>query len=345
MSFLKLDTVKVPGELQAFSIEEFNAFVAKYATKENYGKIILTESDNIAQETLRHLPASLIWQRGNRFEFHYIDGDTHIRVYFATRTEETLKIDSGNAIKAFPGLLKVIPEDDKITPVKITTCPEAIKESAYYNYCNDRYAGFVIDDCSSLDCNSSFFAAMTEVFPETKPWADKFQAKKLKIKAIPKDQRTKAQNEYLQYDKIFIGWLNNNRYHRHNAWTRIIDASNRRVAALRAQIEANGNTVLIVNTDAVKFIGDFDYTPSIDMGGFKYEYQHEQMYVKSVKSYAVTDHGRWKFKQAGKCKLDLVKPRDQWTLNEFINGPTEKVAKIVIYTEDTDIPYLKEIYD
>ena len=78
MRWSVLDTTIKP--IYAHSLEEFNEYVDKYKTE---NKIILTKSKNISQKTMRILPASLTWKRGNRMELHYIDGKTQIRVLYA----------------------------------------------------------------------------------------------------------------------------------------------------------------------------------------------------------------------------------------------------------------------
>ena len=55
------------------------------------------------------------------------------------------------------------------------------------------------------------------------------------------------------------------------------------------------------------------------------------MYIKGIKSYAYLDKDKWKIKQSGQCKYDDVKPRDEWTLEDFINNEdTEKILHIEI---------------
>ena len=110
---------------------------------------------------------------------------------------------------------------------------------------------------------------------------------------------------------------------------------------IRQYIESKGNTVLLVNTDAVKFIGSVDYQESRDLGQFKYEWRDTKMYIKGVKSYAYLDKDKWKFKQAGKCLLDkLIPDRDQWTLEQFKSGPTQEIAKVIV-----EEGYLREVFE
>ena len=55
------------------------------------------------------------------------------------------------------------------------------------------------------------------------------------------------------------------------------------------------------------------------------------MYIKSVKSYAYLDKDKWKFKQSGKTKLDVIKPdRETWTLDEYKNKVDLKIAHVII---------------
>lgn len=336
--YLKLDTNISP--IYARSISEFNTYVSIHKTN---NKIILTRGNNISQNTLRCLPASLTWQRGNHMEFHYIDGKQHIRVIYALHYDAEAELSTTiayDSLKYFAGLMDLIPTDDVEEDTTLFTCPEN-KYAKYYNYCNDRYTNFTISNCYSLDRNSSFMASLVKVYPQAKKYADQFQADKIRIKVIPKELRTQKQNELLQYDKIFIGWLKNPRYHREHAWKKIISDSNRVIHDLRKKIEANGNTVLVVNTDAVKFIGKYDYLESKELGEFKYEWQNTNMYIKSVKSYAYVDNGKWKFKQAGKCKLDQLKSREEWTLDDFKSKDTIKVAHIIINKQGE----LIEIYE
>lgn len=330
MSWLKLDTTIKP--IYAKSLEEFNSYVDKY--KAPY-ELILTKSNNISQANLRNLPCCKTWKRANHMEFQYIDGQQQIRILYAIHYDEKSNNSediSYKALQYFPGLLEVIPTDDVEEDIEIFKCPDALTDSNYYNYYNDRYTDITLEHCYSLDRNSSFLASMLEVYPKTKNWVDKFQNDKTRIKAIPKELRTKRDQEILQYDKIFIGWLNNPKYHRHKAWKKIINNSNLKVHQLRKDIEAHGNTVLVVNTDAVKFINYYPYTESKDLGKFKYEWFDTNMYVKSVKSYAYFDKDKykWCFKQAGKCRLDTLKPREEWTLEDFKSKETFKIAKIVV---------------
>lgn len=326
MLYLKLNTNIPP--IYAKSIEEFNSYVDKYKTE---NEIILTKGNNISQANLRNLPCSKTWKRANHLEFQYIDGETQIRVLYATRYEDKDEDPtiSMKALNYFKGIMDVIPNDDNEEDTEVFTCPEN-QYSLYYNYVNDRYLDITIDNCFSLDRNSAFLASMLEVYPQTKPWVDKYYQDKLA-----------GNTEIKPYDKIIIGWLKNPSKHRYHAWKKIISNSNRFIHNLRQAIEANGNEVLLVNTDAIKFIGDFKYPTSTELGGFKYEWQDTKMYIKGVKSYAYLDGNKWKFKQAGKCRLDEVKPRDEWTLDEFKHSTTISILKVRIIKGTN---YIEEYY-
>lgn len=336
----KLDTNIKP--IYAHSIEEFNSYVNKYKTK---NKIILTKSGNISQENLRQLPCSLTWKRGNRMEFQYIDGEGQIRVLYALHYDDSAKDKdewlSYDALNYFDGLMDMIPTDDVETDTGLFTCEEN-PDSAYYNYVDDRYIGITLDHCYSLDRNNSFMASMKEVYPETAPFVDIYYKNRLIMKEmVAKGKADKSTYERFKlYGSIFVGWLNNAKYHRKNAWKKIVSNSNMKVHELRRYIESQGSTVVLVNTDAVKFIGYVPFDDNYDLGGFKYEWKDTEMYIKGVKSYAYKDNGNWKFKQAGKCKLDLLKPdRDTWTMEEFKHIDTITICRIVIEEDGT----LKEV--
>lgn len=318
---LTLQTTIKP--IYAHSLEEFNSYVDKYQAPY---EIILTKSGNISQANLRNLPCCRTWKRGNRYEFQYIDANTQVRVLYALHYDEESDKDESISYEAlcyFKGLMDVIPKDDVEEDTQLFTCEENPK-SSYYNYVNDRYCDFIVDDCYSLDRNNSFFASMKTVYPQTAKWVDNYYMERLASKGTDKYERFKV------YGSIFVGWLKNAKYHREHAWKKIVSDSNRRVHELRKSIEAAGNEVLLVNTDAVKFIGHYNYNESTDLGEFKYEWKATKMYIKGVKSYAYLDGDKWKFKQAGKCKLDKIKPREEWTMEEFINGPTQDIAKIIV---------------
>lgn len=336
-TWLKLDTTITP--IYARSLSEFNEYVRKYQAA---NEVILTKSHNISQKTLRNLPAASTWKRANHMEFHYIDGKQHLRVLYAIHYDEKSDNDPAiawHALSYFKGLMELIPTDDIEPKHDIISCPEN-PVPQYYNYCNDRYTDLVVKDCYSLDRNGSFLASLLDCYPAAKPWVDKYQADKLRIKSIPKQLRSAADNEILSYDKLFVGWLNNPKFKRHNAWSKIINNANKIIHALRTEIESAGHEVLVVNTDAVKFIGKYDYKTSSDIGGFKFEWQAADMYIKGVKSYAYNEGDGWQFKQAGKCKLDELKPREQWTLDDFKQRDTFKISKIIIKNKE-----LIEIYE
>lgn len=329
MSFLKLNTNIKP--IYAKSLEEFNKYVRKYKTK---NQIILTKSNNISQENLRHLPCSRTWKRANHMEFQYIGAVTQIRVIYAIHYDEKSEYENDISYKAityFKGLLNVIPTDDKEEDIELFNCPEN-KQSVYYNYIDERYTNMTISNCYSLDRNNSFPASMMEVYPQTKPWVEKYYKERCEKKALYKEGKLSKQEweQFRIYGSIFVGWLNNPRFYRSKAWKKIISNSNEKVHKLRKAIEANGNKVLLVNTDAVKFIGNFPYKENEDLGGFKYEWKDTKMYIKGIKSYAYLDDNKWKFKQAGKTKLDRLKSRDEWTLEEFKNAETLMVSVIKI---------------
>ena len=327
---LNLQTTIMP--IYTHSIEEFNTFVDKY--KAPY-ELILTKGGNISQKNLRNMPCCKTWKRGNRMEFQYLDADTHIRVLYAIHYDKASDKDekiSYKALNYFKNLMEVIPEDDEQEDTELFTCPEN-PDSAYYNYANDRYLDVVLDHCYSLDRNNSFPASMMTVYPQTTPWVIDYYKERCEVKQKYKDGLVSKEywEQFKCYGSIFVGWLNNPKYHRQKAWKRIVSNSNQVVHNLRKQIEAAGNTVLVVNTDAVKFIGHFDFEDNYDLGGFKYEWKDTKMYIKSVKSYAYLDKDKWKFKQAGKTKLDEIKPnRDTWTLEEFINRVDGEIVHIKI---------------
>lgn len=326
-SILTLQTNIKP--IYAKSLDEFNSYVNKYKASH---KIILTKSGNIAQKNLYNMPCSLTWQRGNHMEFQYIDGEVQIRVLYAIHYDEKADTDSKlayDALNYFKDCLDKIPTDDVETDSQIITCPEN-PLSAYYNYVNNYYLGLTLDDCYSLDRNNSFPASMAKVYPETKPYVDKYYADRLAKKGTPEYERFKL------YGSIFVGWLK--RKHRLFAWKKIINDSNKTIHELRKYIESQGNTVLLVNTDAIKFIGKVEYKDNYELGGFKYEWQAAKMYIKGVKSYAYNETGKWEFKQAGKCKLDLIKPnREEWTIEDFKNNETLKVVRVLINKENGEL--------
>lgn len=322
--FLKLETTIEP--IYTHSLDEFNSYVEKYKTN---NQIILTKSGNISQANLRNLPCSRTWKRGNRMEFQYIDGKQQIRVLYAIHYDNESDKDekiSYEALNYFKGLMDIIPTDDEEQDVEFFTCPEN-KESAYYNYVDNRYTNITLDHCYSLDRNNSFMASMLEEYPQTKEWVERYYRERCMKKGQPDYDRFKV------YGSIFVGWLNNPKYHRKKAWMRIVSNSNKKVHELRKAIEKAGCTILLVNTDAVKFIGHYDYENNLELGGFKYEWMDTKMYIKAVKSYAYLDKGKWRFKQAGKCKLDFIKPREEWTLDDFKNLHQTEVATIIVNKE------------
>lgn len=330
MSNALINTTVKP--IYAKSLEEFNAYVDKYKAPD---EIKLTKGNNIAQSNYRNMPCCKTWKRGNHMEFHYLSGKEHVRVIYAIHYDEQSDLDektSYNAINYFKGLLDVIPTDDEEEDTDLFTCPTN-PESAYYNYVNSKLTNITVPHCYSLDRNNSFPASMEEVYPQTTPWVQKYY----KERCINKERykqgllSKKEWDEFKLYGSIIVGWLNNPKYHRRKAWKKIVSNSNRKVHELRECIESQGNTILLVNTDAVKFIGHADYDESSELGQFKYEWKDADMYIKGVKSYGYVDNGKWKFKQAGKTKLDKIKPdRDSWTLDDFIYGVDDQVAVIRI---------------
>lgn len=333
---MKIDTNIQP--VYATSVEKFNEYVRKYRTK---NKIILTDTKNISQESLFKMPCSGTWQRGNRMEFHYIDGKKHIRVIYAVYYEEDAKTDTKVAYEAknyFKGLLDVIPKDDVEPDTEMFLCPEN-QRSAYYNYINPLFQNMIVKNCYSLDRNNSFPASMIEEYPQTRPFIEKYYNERLEMKhkykqgLVPQEQWEK----FKLYGSIIIGWFKRER--RTHAWKRVISNSNRKVHELREYIESHGNTVLLVNTDAVKFIGEVPYKETEALGGFKYEWKDADMFIKGVKSYAYRDKGsdKWMFKQAGKCLLDAQKPRCDWTLEDFKANETVKVKVITINKQNGEL--------
>lgn len=333
MSLLKLDTLCKGNTIYAKTIDEFNSYVDKYKSD---NKIILTKNKNISQKTLRCLPASLTWKRDNKMEFHYIDSKVRIRVVYSIRiskeTDTSKEYLPLLARQYFKDALEFIPTDDKEEDTQIFTCPEN-PNSAYYGYVNDRYIGTTVTNCYSLDRNSSFPASMKEVYPGTAPWVDKYYKEKLELKNKYKNGEI-SKEEYEDFKNLgvmFVGYLKNKVLNRSHAWKKIISNSNMKVHELRKQIEKAGNTILLINTDAIKFRNHFNYEDSDELGGFKYEWSDTKMYIKGIKSYAYLDKDKWKIKQSGQCKYDDVKPRDEWTLEDFINNEdTEKILHIEI---------------
>lgn len=310
--------------IYAHSIEEFNEYVDKYKTD---NQMIITKAGNISQANLRNMPCSKTWKRGNRMEFQYLDSKQQIRVLYALHYDEKCKEETDEniayeALNYFKGLMDLIPTDDEEEDTEMFTCPEN-PTSAYYNYINERYTDYTVNHCYSLDRNNSFPASMMTVYPQTKEYVEKYYQERLAMKGKPGYERFKV------YGSIFVGWLK--RKHRERAWKKIVSNSNQVVHNLRLAIEKAGNTILLVNTDAVKFIDHFDYQENTNLGGFKYEWQDTKMYIKGVKSYAYLDKDKWKFKQAGKCRLDNIKPnRDTWTLDDFICMDTIETSNIRI---------------
>lgn len=338
-TFLKLDTTIRP--IYAHSIDEFNSYVDKYKAP---NEIILTKSNNISQANLRNMPCCRTWKRGNRYEFQYIDANIQIRVLYAIHYDEGSDTDERlayDALNYFKGCMDVIPTDDVEEDIEMFTCPEN-PVSAYYNYVDNRALDITVDHCYSLDRNNSFPASMMEEYPQTRPWVEKYYAERLASK------KTMTKEEYARFKvfgSIFVGWLNNPRYHRSHAWKKIVSNSNRKVHQLRRFIEESGHRVLLVNTDAVKFVGHVDYEGSTELGGFKYEWEDTKMYIRGVKSYAYfdTNMNKWRFKQAGKTTLDIVKPdRETWTLDEFRYGFDGEIAHI---RKARNSNYLLEVFE
>ena len=317
--------------IYAKTLEEFNSYVEKY--KAPY-EMILTKGNNISQANLRNMPCCKTWKRGNHMEFHYIDCKIRLRVIYALHYDEEANTSESvayDALNYFKGCMDLIPTDAKEENTELFTCKEN-PNSSYYNYVDNRYVGITNNNCYSLDRNNSFPASMKTVYPETAPFVDKYYKERLIKKQQYKDGLITAQewNDFKVYGSIFVGWLKNAKYHREHAWKKIISDSNHIVDNLRKYIESKGHQVLLVNTDAVKFIGEVDYKESTDLGQFKYEWKNAKMYIKGVKSYAYNEGDKWKFKQAGKCLLDKIKPREEWTFDDFKYGPTEAIKEIVI---------------
>lgn len=343
---LKIDTNIKP--IYAHSIEEFNSYVDKYKCDT---EMVLTKSGNLSQINLRKMPCYKVWKRGNRMELHYMAFDKtfiHIRVIYALHYDVGSDTDDRLAYEAltyFKGLMDVIPTDDKESDCELFTCPEN-PDSAYYNFIDDRWTDMVVTHCYSLDRNNSFPASMVEVYPQTKPWVDRYYNERLKLKQDAKilgyEELVNYYKRFKLYGSIFVGWLK--RKGREKAWKKIISNSNKKVHELRKYIEQQGNEVLLVNTDAVKFRYKVDYNETTDLGGFKYEWKDTKMYIKGIKSYGfVNEKGKWEFRQAGKTRLDRIKPdRTTWTFDEYVNGVDGKYSVIKI---DSKTKHLVEVFE
>jgi hypothetical protein len=325
--------------IYAESISEFNELIKPYKEKAHY-ELVLTKSGNISQKSLWCMPCCKTWKRKNMINFMYVDSSSTIRICYSIAHDEKSSTDNEivtKAINYFKPLLSLIPDDEHEEKTCIFKCPEN-KEATYYNYVNPYYTEMTINNTYSLDRNNSFIASLATVYPQCKEFVDKYYNERLQMKK----NNDPEYKDFKLLGSVFVGWIKNK--HRENAWAKIINDSNKTVHKLREYIESQGNTVLLVNTDAVKFIGHVPYENSDKLGEFKYEWENALMYIKGVKSYAYTDkENNWKIKQAGKCKLDKIKPnRDDWTLEEWKSGSTgsEELSVILI---DKD-GYLFETY-
>lgn len=311
-------------------IEEFNEYVEKLSP--GTAKLIFTPSGGISFKNLRNMPCSVSFTRGNRKEFLYMDGDKTIRViyapYFDNKYDDSDTDVVTKTLDYFKGILSVIPDDKHLPAVELKKYGQCDKQ--YYDFINERYRYLMLENVSSIDRNSAFPDSMKKVFPETAPWVDKYYEDKKKDGSIK------------PYGVIIVGWLRNPATNHNKAWTMIMNHSNGEAFRMQKLIEKAGNVPLLVNTDAVKFIHDHEIMiPLSDkIGKYKIEFRHTNMYMKGIKSYAYLgtegeEAGKWQFRQSGICSLDKIKPREEWTIDDFIEGETSDKEGIITDEDGT----------
>ena len=184
-----------------------------------------------------------------------------------------------------------------------------------------------------LDRRSSYPAGLKEYKPEFAPVIDKWFEKK-----------EKGEVEYKAYLNLLIGTMQSKyvKYKYADMANYAIRRNNEELMKMSDELKANGDTILLYNTDGIWFKGDYIPKTGNGLGDFRIDYIASRFRIKSDGAYEFIGFDPNKETEAeskyypkirGKTRYDIVKPREEWTWGDIYNQEASEILKYKVTWE------------
>lgn len=310
-----LNYAKIPCNIIPMSPEGVNEFnkIVEYLHNEEYNKITRSYSGGISISLANFMPPMYdVRQLKSCIEITIVDIKCY-RIQFRTQFSEMGKtaISGKTAFLTFEKELR--DTGIKISDYAINNGME-IKKSIpkQKRELNDDYEKMIIDNVHHIDFHSAYMSGVAISFPEFYPAIKKIYDKR-KIDPICKGVLTNSWG-YMQSEIIKAKYAHISKCG--------IEWTNKKLGELARKIIANKGKIIAFNADGVWYRGDIyhgeDEGPNL--GQWENDYTNCSVYFDSIASYyIIMEDGTTKVRASGKYNLDKIKPREDWTLDDFLN--------------------------
>lgn len=243
-------------------------------------------------------------------EITVIDVDGMWRIQF--RNEIIVKEDSGKyygrkALKLFKekcsefgislDAMALNPKDGKKAKSEIPSPPT--------NLSRESFAHKIFNNVHHIDFRSSYPTGLVNTHPEFRPVVEYIYKHRFddndKWKLVLNASIGMMQSPLTEYK-----WAN-------LARDAIMD-NNKRIQEMAQELIANGNVILLYNTDGIWYMGDIYHNSSEGegIGAWHTDHKNCTFRAKSSGAYEFIEDGRYHVRLRGRTTLDSIKPRSQW---------------------------------
>lgn len=155
-----------------------------------------------------------------------------------------------------------------------------------------------------LDLNSSYLSGIAKSYPEIKPAIEHIfneRHNKPEYKSVLTNSQGYMQSQCIKYSLAHLsktGIVFNNNY----------------IDDLAKKLRESGRKILTYNTDGIWYQGEIyhDKNEGTELGQWKNDHVNCKFRAKSKGSYEFIENNKYTPVVKGQCRLDLIKPRDEW---------------------------------
>lgn len=306
-SFYKIPVTRFNTDNEGMN--EFND-ILHFLQKSDYNKIIRTPSGGISQKTI--YPAWDLQHSNIVAELTVINEFGMYRFQFRNvkMSNNTTGISGAQAFKKFKNVLKKYNID--INTYKITNGKEVKEtiEKPYIQLYRESFKDVIFHNCHHIDFHNSYPAGLVNTHPEFKEAIEYCY------------ERRKTNAEYKAILNLSIGYFQQNQrpYWAHLSKDAIHD-NNIRLKELSDRLIANGNTVLLYNTDGIWYTGEIYHGAGEGdkLGQWHNDHINTIWRAKSAGAYEFIEDGVYHPVLRGRTLLDDVKPRTEWSWGDIYN--------------------------
>ena len=306
------------------SIEEWNKIYQAVKNDKDYEFLELTDGRSLKQgRDITYLNYTI--ETTKKDAIIYIRNNQGIwTIKWTNKTAEKKQQEEIGASQAYKTFYKecltkyICLEDYYITKEEGLEIKQKIEK--YIVKAEPKYIGKELNNVHHIDFHSSFMSGLAITHPEFYPVVAK----------LYEERKTKPYNkEILNYT---IGWFQSEYigYKLAHLAKDAINNNNDRIRKLTAELIKKGRIPVLWNTDGIWYLGEeyHGFGEGDGIGEWHNDYNATRFRIKSNGCYEFEDEAGYHVRMRGHCKLDDIKPREQWEWGDiFKKEAQEKTIK------------------